>query len=204
MNKKKPLKLERAKKLAMQFKDMPYHELKVKIKETVPCGSTTAHKAIKWVEKEIAKPAEGEEPILKIEEEKPKEPLAPQLAELPEAIPSELRAVPTEKPLEEITEVPEVPEEKIMVVKDTLRSLHILFLSKKGLLGEKYGNNEEACIEVSDMAYRWMEKRAGAEVLERYDTAFLVMGYVGLIGNPAVQYVRDRQKAAKKKRKAEK
>lgn len=208
MSKKSVGKTQQARNLAMQYKDLPYHELKGKIKEMVPCGNTTAHNAIRWMERET-KPKTLEEtaekPRLKIESELPRRPLAPRLEPLPEGkVVSEVPVIPTgEKPLEEVKEIPEVPEpEQIQVMKSTLRSLHILFLSKKGILGEKYGNNEDAVVEVSDMAYRYMAKRIGVETLERWDTVFLLMGYAGLIATPAWTFVKERrEKAAKEKKK---
>ena len=203
---KKLNKTERARQLALQHKDMDYLPLKHKIKESVPCGATTAHNAIRWMEQQTSKgaEAEGEEPRLEIEEEKPRKDLRPQLDKLPEEIPSELPAARAEEPLEEIEQVPEVPEGEILIFRDMLRANYCLFLSKEGLLGDKYGNSVDACVQVADATYRYLERRYGREALEKGNFGMVVVANIGLIGTPASVWWRERQKAVEAKKKKEK
>lgn len=195
-------KIEKAKAIAQANPTLPYATLQQKIMEEVPCSRSTARNAIKAVrEPKPPKPTDipAQPPKLEILEEKPKEPIAPPTEE--EKIPSEITRLEPEIPITIEEEIEEKPPEEILVFKQTLRSIHILFLSDKGLLGKKYGNSEEAVIEVSDMTYRALQRRYGTELLERWDIAFIFMGYAGLIINPVLKWRSERAKKKPKEKK---
>lgn len=88
----------------------------------------------------------------------------------------------------------------IEYVKDMLRGIHIMVLSKDGILGEKYGRSKEQVVAASDQLYRYLSKRVTVEQLENYDTAFLVLAYLPLIIGILNEFRKERAKKPKEQK----
>jgi len=187
-------KTERARQIATQlFDSMPYDELKTKIKEDVPCSRTLAHNAIAWVRR---KKAEGtaQKPSVEIVHEEKKEPAF--IEEPRERIEPIKPEEP--KPIEQIEPMPVM--EELEIFKDMLRGFYIMILSKKGLLGSKYGRDEEQCVQCSDQMFRWLYRRYGEELL-KHDTILLVLSHGALLGGIGAEWLTDRRKKQEKETK---
>ena len=184
-------KTERARQIATElFDSMPYDALKTKIKEDVPCSRTLAHNAIAWVRNK-RKETEGkpQAPTVEIVAEEKKE---PQFIEEPK---EEIKAEEP-KPIQKIEPMPVIGD--LEIFKDMMRGFYIMILSKKGLLGSKYGRNEDQCVQCSDQMFRWLYKRYGDELLKQ-DTILLVLSHGALIGGIMTEWWNDRKKAEAKK-----
>lgn len=185
-------KTEKARQIATElFEQMPYDELKTKIKEDVPCSRTLAHNAIAWVRR---KKTEGtpQKPTVEIVAEEKKEPAF--IEEPTERI--EEKAAEEPKPIQEIEPMPVI--EELDIFKDMLRGFYIMILSKKGMLGSKYGRNEDQCVQCSDQMFRWLYRRYGEELLKQ-DTILLVLSHGALIGGIMTEWWNDRKKTEAKK-----
>lgn len=207
------LKRDKARAIARQYPDMPYTELKRKIRESVPCGKTTAHKAIHYVrdkaKKEGALTTEerAETPQLKVLEEEPRRPSAP-----PAEIPSELKPLPEEPaPALEEAEVPrpipELPEAEegidVEWMQEVIRKVHQLFLSNEGI-PQKYGNTVDSCNAVSDGMFSYLKGTYGVEALQKGSLGMIILGYIGLAGNIGFNILKERRAQAAKKKPKEK
>lgn len=190
---KKKTKKTRAREKALQYKDLTDDQARTKIMEEVPCSRSTASKAVTWLRKKQEE-EKGEKPSLKVVPEEEKKPKFLGEEERPvEEIKKE------ERPIEEITLTPEEAQEQLDLFKDMLRGMHLLLISKDGLLGEKYGRPEKQCVQASDQLYRWLCRRYGVEDLERWDTILLVMSYGTLVGGIVKEVIAERRKKKSKK-----
>lgn len=193
---------DQARDLAKQlFQEGETDETKMKktIAERLDCGVTTAWRGIKRAKKELEGLMEkAVKPTRKITEEPEKK--VPYIPEKEEGI-AKVKPLEEIAPTEPTRELPAEQVEQIEAFRDMLRGTHILFMSKEGLLGQKYGHSKDMCVQTSDQLYRWLTRRYGVEELEKYDTILLFMTYANFVGNPVLTYARERQRRAKKEEK---
>ena len=193
-----PSKTEQARQIAAQFfETMEYSALKAKIKEEVNCSRTLAHNAIQWVrDKRKKTTTEPQPPQVEVVHEEPKDVA---FIEEPTQKPSEELAIPKEpQPLQELEPLPVLPD--LEVFKDMMRGFYIMILSKKGLLGSKYGRDEDQCAQCADQMYRWLYRRYGEELI-KHDTILLVLSHGALLGGIGTEWINDRRKEQEKQAK---
>lgn len=174
-------------------------KMKKQIAEKLDCGVTTAWRGIKRAKEELEKGLrKAIEPRREIAEEPEKKPAY--VSEKEEGI-QKVTALEEIAPTEPTRAIKPEEAEQIEAFRDMLRGTHILFMSKEGLLGQKYGHSKEVCIQTSDQFYRWLTRRYGVEELEKFDTILLFMAYANFVGNPVLIYVRERQRKAEEEKK---
>jgi hypothetical protein len=182
-----------SRELAQKYADKPYAAALNLIMEETPCKKTTAHSAYKWAQKQRGatkkekEPAAAEAPMLKIIEEKDKEPPFIQTPEpeKPEAITPEVTA-PAAMPTE-------AEKEQLDLFRDMLRGLYDMLFGKEGLAG-KYGRSKEQCERLADQQYFWLTRRYSVDDLQKFDTLLLVGAYATVVGGIAKDYLADRRK----------
>lgn len=194
-------KLQRALKIAEQYKDKSWTSAYPEMKKTAEANGgekisrTTLWRAFQEVTKEKRAKFQkdgAQKPHLKIEKEQPK---TPSLMTNDSAI-EELPSAPA--PTETAAGTEGMDTEYI---RDMLRGVHASFLSKEGILGEKYGRKLEQCNTVSDQLCRYITKRVTPEQLEQYDTALLAASYLSLVAGILNEVRKDRMKKAEKEQK---
>ena len=182
---KKVTKYAQARALALKYKDLRYDMARTKIMEEVPCSKSVAHRAIRYLEAEEKK-EKGEKPSITIQKQEEKKP-----EYIEEIQPTQEKVEPTPQKIEEITPI---AQEQLDYFRDMLRGVHVLVVSKDGILGKKYGRETKQCTQVSDQLYRWLCRRVGVEDLERYDTILLGLSYLTLIGSIGKDVLDERRK----------
>lgn len=143
--------------------------------EKQPSRSTRyrAHQQVTKTKRALQQANRTMQPSIKIVNEQPKNP-------------GFLKA---EQPIEELPSLTEQPAQggaaepaiDIEYLRDMLRGIHDMVLSKDGILGEKYGRNKEQVHLASDQLYRYLSKKITPETLENYDLPLLFICYAPLL-----------------------
>lgn len=187
-------KKQMAEELALKYKDLPYDQAITKIRAEIPTSKTTAHNAIKTVQAMVEK-EKAVKPSLEVEDQEKKTPEF-----LQEPVPIEEKE--EIKPSITTELKPEEAAEQLELIRDMLRGVHVLLVSKEGILGEKYGRSKDQCVQVSDQLYRYLRRRISVEEFERYDTILLAISYLSLVGGVAADIIKERQKPKKEEKKS--
>jgi hypothetical protein len=190
-------KSQKAREIALKYTDKPYAAALNLIMEETPCKKTTAHSALKWAQKQKAKPEKPEaptteeKPTLQVISDKDK---APPFLEKPEAAAEVTPEVVTEAKPEAVTAA---EQEQLDLFKSMFRGVYTLLFSEKGLAG-KYGRSKEQCEMLADQQYNWLLRRYSVEQLNRFDTLLLIGAYATVLGGMAKDWLADRRKKAEK------